>query len=145
MIHRITTAILLLVALVAGPIAQTGPPAPVATIPFELVNRHIVIPVSVNGSAPLSFILDTGADPAIIQMSRAKQLGLTLRGQVNSGGAGAGRTAGALVGDATWTLGGLPAFSQPVNMALDLAQLAPAMGQDVDGILGGQFIKEFVV
>jgi hypothetical protein len=30
-------------------------------IPFELVNNHIYLKASVNGSAPLSFILDTGA------------------------------------------------------------------------------------
>ncbi|HSS19763.1 MAG TPA: hypothetical protein VLL54_06790 [Pyrinomonadaceae bacterium] len=44
--------------------------------PFELINRHIVLKVKVNDSASLSFVLDTGDRYAIINLDRAKQLGL---------------------------------------------------------------------
>src|ERR1700730_9658485 len=35
-------------------------PASAVTIPFELVNKHVVIQVKVNNSRPVSFVLDTG-------------------------------------------------------------------------------------
>ena len=48
-----------------------------------------------NRSRPLAFVLDTGANLAIIRMDTAKELGLSLQGTVSAGGAGAGRQAGA--------------------------------------------------
>jgi hypothetical protein len=75
----------------------------------------------------------------------AEELNLTRYGVVNIGGAGAGKQTGAMVRDATWSLVGLDGFSQPVAMALPLTSLASAMGQDIDGIIGYQFIRQFVV
>jgi len=51
--------------------------APVS-IPFELVARHIVLQVRINDSRPLSFVFDTGDKVAIIDLDRAKELGLKL-------------------------------------------------------------------
>ena len=115
------------------------------TIPFELVNRHVVIQVRVNNSRPLSFVLDTGDKFAIIDLERAKELGLTLQGELSAGGAGSERPTGAFVRNSTFTIPGLAGFSQPVNIALPVRHLAPRMGQDFDGILGSEFIKEFVL
>jgi hypothetical protein len=125
----------------ALPRAQAKPIA----IPFELANRHIVLKVRVNGSRQLSFVLDTGADAAIVMTNVANQLKLSQTGTVNVGGAGTGTQTGALVQKATWTLDELPGFSQPVAMALPLMQLSPGMGQDIDGIIGTQFIRQFVI
>ena len=121
--------------------ARTGP----VTIPFDLATRHIMVKVRVNNSRPLSFILDTGAHMAIIRSQTAEELGLSLYGSVNSGGAGAGSMAGQRVKDARWTLLGLEGFSQPVTLALPFPALPAGLGQDVDGIIGGEFIREFVV
>jgi hypothetical protein len=120
-------------------------PASEVTIPFELVNRHVVIQVKVNNSRPLSFVLDTGDKFAIIDLERAKELGLTLQGELSAGGAGSERPTGAFVRNSTFTIPGLAGFSQPVNIALPIRILAPRMGQDFDGILGSEFIKEFVL
>ena len=124
---------------------KTAPPASEVTIPFDLVNRHIVLQVKVNNSRPLSFVLDTGDKLAIIDLERAKELGLKLQGEVRAGGAGAERPTGAFVRDSTFTIPGLAGFSQPVNLALPVRNLAPRFGQDFDGILGSDFIKEFVL
>ena len=35
--------------------------------------------------------------------------------------------------------------SQPVAFALPLPALPPSLGRDVDGIIGGEFIRQFVV
>jgi hypothetical protein len=120
-------------------------PAAEATIPFELVNRHVVIQVKVNNSRPLSFVLDTGDKFAVIDLDRAKELGLSLQGELRVGGAGAERPTGFFVKGSTFTIPGLPGFSQPVNIALPVRNLAPRMGQDFDGILGSEFIKGFVL
>jgi hypothetical protein len=120
-------------------------PASEVTIPFELVNRHVVIKVKVNNSRPLSFVLDTGDKFAIIDLDRAKELGLNLQGALSAGGAGSERPTGAFVRDSTFAIPGLAGFSQPVNIALPVRNLAPRMGQDFDGILGSEFIKEFVL
>ena len=55
-------------------------------IPFELISRHIFVRIKVNNSDPLWFIFDTGDKLAIIDLERAKSLGLDLQGQVNVGG-----------------------------------------------------------
>ena len=120
-------------------------PAPVARIPFELAPRHIILKATVNNSRPLSFILDTGANIALVRSDTAKELGLSLYGSANARGAGAGSQTGHQVRDARWSLVGLERFSQPVTLALPFPMLPPSLGQAIDGIVGGQFIKEFVV
>src|SRR5262249_39071376 len=88
------------------------------TIPFELVNNHIFLKVRVNNSDPLWFILDTGDDIAIVDMGVAKSLGLTLQGQINVGGAGAGTLTGAYVKDCSYSVPGIEGFAQPVVLAV---------------------------
>jgi len=114
-------------------------------IPFELVNRHIVLQIKVNNSRPLSFVFDTGDKVGIIDLDRAKELGLKLGREVKVGGAGGGQLTGALVEGSSWTLVGLNSFSQPIALALPFANLASRFGHDFDGIVGSDFIKQFVV
>jgi hypothetical protein len=57
-------------------------------IPFELDDNHIFVRVSVNGSRPLSFILDTGAY-SIIHTRQASSIGLKLKLIGQAGGVGA--------------------------------------------------------
>lgn len=131
-------------AQTASATASASSTAPV-TIPFELVTRHIVVKVRVNNSRPLSFIFDTGDKLGIVDLDVANELGLKLEGQVHVGGAGADRLAGSQVKQANWTLEGLGGFSQPINLALPLRSLAARFGHDFDGIIGSDFIKQFVV
>jgi hypothetical protein len=114
-------------------------------IPFELANRHIMLKVKIDGSRPLSFVLDTGDKYAIVDLDRAKELGLKLQGQIRMGGAGSGTQTGAFVQGATFTIPDFAGFSQPVSMALPIGSMAKGLGQDFDGIIGFDFIKEFVV
>src|SRR5262245_11717234 len=98
---------------------KTASPAPVV-IPFEFVTRYILIKVRINNSAPLSFILDTGDKVAIVDIGKAKSLGLTVEGSVNVGGAGAGTLKGSMVRDASVSVVGLDGITQPVVMAIPL-------------------------
>jgi hypothetical protein len=127
---------------------QTTPrPAAAApvTIPFELVVRHILVKVRINNSRPLSFVLDTGDQVGIVDIDVAKELGLKLEGEVHIGGAGSGTLPGSRVQDATWTLPGLEGFSQPIRLAIPLAKMEARFGHDFDGIIGSEFIKQFVI
>ena len=133
----------------AVPVAavQTATQAPAkapATIPFELNNKHIVLNVKVN-SQPLAFVLDTGDKYAIIDLDLAKRMNLNLNGEVRVGGAGAAVNKGAMVSDASFTIDGLPGFSQPVKMALPISAMSSRAGRSFDGLIGEEFIREFVV
>jgi hypothetical protein len=118
--------------------------APV-TIPFELVTRHIVVKTSINNSRPLSFVFDTGAKVCVVDSDVAKELSLKLEGQLRVGGAGGDTLPGSFVRDAKWTLAGLEGFSQPVSISIPLGRLAARFGHDFDGIIGAEFIQQFVV
>jgi hypothetical protein len=145
---RTAAALILPLALVVTtplhPVASQAP-KPLARIPFELAGRHILLKATVNKSRPLSFVLDTGANLALVRSDTAKELGLSLTGNANAMGAGAGQQAGQLVRGARWSLIGLENFSQPVELSFPFPGLPSGLGQNVDGIVGGQFIKEFVV
>jgi hypothetical protein len=143
---RILLVCLLAIAWDLAPSAAVQRPAtqPVV-IPFELGTHHIVVKATVNGSRPLSFVLDTGANQAIVRTDVAKELNLTMEGEVHTGGAGPGTQVGSLVRRATWSLVGLEGFSQPVSLALPFTELPSAMGRDIDGIIGGEFIRQFVI
>jgi hypothetical protein len=114
-------------------------------IPFELVTRHILVKVRINNSRPLSFVLDTGDQVGIVDTEVAKELGLKLRGQVQIGGAGGGTLPGSIVDEATWSLPGLEGFSQPIRLAIPLGKMEARFGHDFDGIIGAEFIKQFVI
>jgi hypothetical protein len=126
------------------PQTQSPTTAPVA-IPFELVTRHIVVKVRINDSRPLSFVFDTGDKVGVVDTDVAKELGLKLEGQLRVGGAGADTLPGSYVRDATWSLPGLEGFSQPISIAIPLGRMAARAGHDFDGIIGSEFIKQFVV
>ena len=147
--RRLIAVVLALACCAAGAWPRTVPAAQKTAsplvIPFELVTRHIMIRVRINNSGPLWFIFDTGDKVAIVDMGRAKSLGLSLEGEVNVGGAGAGTLKGATVRDASLTVIGVEKNPQRVVLAIPLDGLEPRFGHDIDGIIGADFIKQFVV
>jgi len=144
-ITRLAVVLFALILVTGRTLAQAGSDSSSISIPFELVNRHIVVKVQVNESRPLSFVFDTGAQAAIINLDLARKLELKLTGNVRVGGAGPTVETGAFVQQASFTVVGLNGFSQPVRLALPLNKLQPKAGHDFDGIIGGDLIKEFVV
>jgi hypothetical protein len=132
-------------AALAGNPGSTSGNSYRGSLPFELVVKHILVTISAGNSRPLPFILDTGDQFAIIDLDRAKQLGLTLRGDIPSGGAGAEVLHGAYVQGSLFTIPGVSGFSQPLTLAFPLKKLEAPLGHEVDGVIGGDFIKEFVV
>jgi hypothetical protein len=144
-VFEVLCVIASLVIAQAGRSDNTSDKSYRGSIPFELVLKHILVKLSINNSSPMAFILDTGDKYAIVDLDRAKQLGLTLQGDLQSGGAGAAVLHGAYVQGSSFTIPGLSGFSQPITLAFPLKSLEAALGHEVDGVIGEDFINEFVI
>src|SRR5215510_8519300 len=115
-------------------------------LPFEHYSGLIFLSVRVNGSEPMSFVFDTGASITIINDRSADRLGLKLRDQRRiagrDGGEGAINLAFAKgvaidLGDARFT---------PNQVGVTSLALAEKfLGHTMDGILGVDFIRRYVV
>jgi hypothetical protein len=114
-----------------------------AVIPIELNNNHIFIKVCANGH-PLSFILDTGAAAAIMDLNTARRMGYEFGSSMSVGGAGAGRVAGAQLKGARVAIDGTD-IEQPLSTAIDISRLPAREGHAMDGILGAEFIRRYAI
>ena len=108
----------------------------------EIVGTRVHIPVSVNGAAAKTFILDTGASRSPVDPEYAKSLGLIAKGTAHTHGAGGGVTVG-LARDVTVTLGG---FSQTLKSSpmTPLTAISLRIGQPVSGIIGHDVMSRYV-
>jgi len=125
--------LVLLAALVTPTVpAHRGTPAE----PVPLVcdaRRSLVVPVSVEGTTPRPFLLDTGASISTIDERLVQRLGLATIGRIPSW-----RGTDPLVG-AQLTVGAVRLPAAPVASA-DLSRLSPLVG-DVAGILGSDALR----
>lgn len=112
-------------------------------VPIELANDLIVLKVRVNRSRPLHFIFDTGASISVIDPQTAKALGLRTKGKLKLDATG-GSVQSGLVGPVSLSLAGVTVFRQPLA-TIDLDAFAPLFGYKIDGIIGFDFINNFVV
>ncbi len=135
-------------------------------IPFELDDNLIYVPVSINGSKPLSFILDTGAF-TIVDLPRARELGIKLKPLGQTEGIG-DEQQGVFLGaeKVSFGLPGVTLSKQrllavPLNKVedcvdefnvdeygRDISSSKPqvkGVRRKVDGILGAEFFSKFVI
>jgi predicted aspartyl protease len=118
-----------------------------ATIPFEYTDdENEILKVRVNGSQPLNFTIDTGSDVfAIITARQAKSLGLTAGNNYKVGvAANVGEVEAASIPSANLTLPGVEAINQRIEVLITDVQ-ANNDGIEIDGVLGLEFLKHFVV
>jgi len=124
-------------------VARVSTAAPVAEIPFHAAGSQILLPVRIASSDTLWFILDTGAEGGVVNQARAEQLGLKVTGENQSRGAGGTVTAR--------QLGPLDLEVGPVRMHVDhygsipLTGLPQRMGHVIDGIVGSELFRRYVV
>ena len=112
-------------------------------VPIELANDLIVLKVRVNSSRPLHFIFDTGASISVIDPQSARALGLRAKGKLKLDATG-GSVQSGLIGPVSLSLGAVTVFKQPLA-TIDLDAFAPLFGYKIDGIIGHDFINNFVV
>jgi predicted aspartyl protease len=115
-----------------------------STFGFDWRNGMIFVPVRLNGSRPLSFVLDTGSTRTIVDRALATSLGLKTSGSGSLQGAGAGRIPIEFIHNVSITLPGVESTGYELSTA-DLQPLEASLGVKVDGILGYEFFSRFVV
>jgi hypothetical protein len=117
-------------------------------IPFQLHSNLIIIPVRVNDSDTLQFILDTGVSNTIVTDPKAfKKTPVTLGRKVKLAGAGEGGSLTASVAiDNYLSTGGLRASHHNlVILDEDILKLSEYVGTPVHGIFGYEIFANFVV
>lgn len=112
-------------------------------IPFDFDDNSIFLRVRVNGSRPLRFIFDTGAGLTILNARTAKELGLKASGTTLKGSAVGGKISGDVFMGVTLSVPGVAVSNQMVG-AVSFDSV-PCEVRSVDGFVGYDFIKEFVV
>ena len=138
-VYRSPVVLTLVALLAAGCSGNTA----IDDIPVQVANNLVLVPVQVNGSAPLAFILDTGASGLVIDARRVPEL------KLSTGQSGGARTGGGTV-EASEIKGvtiraGKAELANADAVAIDLAPLDAALGTRVDGILGYEFFQRYIV
>ena len=112
-------------------------------IPCTVSGGLIWLQVQLAGqSAPLDFLLDSGAGKSVLDLRAARRLGVAL---------GAGETVQGVKGRCTaWRVesfvGWVASVPVPGKMlALDLSSVSAGCGRRVDGLLGADFFREHIV
>jgi hypothetical protein len=113
----------------------------VVNIPFEFVDNQIILKVRVNDSAPLKFMFDTGASGSLLSAGKAAELHLSKVDSARATGVG-GSKEGYLAA-VSLSVPDVKVLNQRI-FVLPLEGL-PCEMRDIVGIMGYDFIKEFVV
>lgn len=117
----------------------------VIKIPLEISEGgHIFLRVRVNGSEPLWFGLDSGAESTLIRTEQAQALKLKLEGETQAAAGGEGTVEFSTARKVTFELPGLTVMLPEVGV-VPLQFPAPVAGETVAGILGYDFISQYVV
>ncbi|AKQ46114.1 hypothetical protein TH63_11500 [Rufibacter radiotolerans] len=117
-------------------------------IPFKLVHNLVIIPIQINNSKPLNFVVDTGVDRTIlIELNPYDSIALLdvqslfLRGLGRGAGIQAILSTGNLI-----RFSGLEARNQSVLVLEEnIFELSSRVGMDVNGIIGFPLFQNFVV
>lgn len=120
----------------------------VAVIPFELVNNHMIISVSINGSEPLDIVLDTGM-PApglvIYESPETKTLDLDIdpgvQAQVGGAGGNGERLTAKIAMSESLLLSGLEIDGSRIIVMPEM----PHMSGYHDGIMGYSLFANYAV
>lgn len=119
------------------------------SVPFTLIDNHIILPVRVNGSEPLNFVLDSGAAATVIIDSRAtRALQLEMLGELTVSGVGTGPDPVAhIVPETDLALGDVSLEgSSVIFLPLDSIPFFDDLDHVYfDGVIGAPFFTRFVV
>ncbi|HEX2121713.1 MAG TPA: aspartyl protease family protein [Thermoanaerobaculia bacterium] len=114
-----------------------------ARVPVELVGNRVHIPVSVNGSAPGSFILDTGAARSPLDTDFAEIAGVGVTGRTRVMGAGGSENV-QVATPMTLAFAGLTVRTRRVPL-IQFDAISLRIGRPLDGILGYEVLQRYVV
>ncbi len=119
-----------------------------SSIPFELYNNLVLVPVVLNGKIPLKFILDSGVSSSILfNKDITDLLGVEYTRKITVYGVGEENVVQAFVAsDVRLDLPGVDGYRQSI-LALeeDYLELKNQLGVEVHGIIGYDIFSKFVV
>ena len=115
-----------------------------AVIPFDLYKNQIFVPMQVNGSRPLWFVLDTGANTAVLDETIAQELGIKAEGGGDTMGVGSNPVQMKFLKNITFTLPDLEFFDDKI-ISLDYRPFFAFQGREMHGLFSYDFLKRFVV
>jgi hypothetical protein len=118
-------------------------PGGTTSIPFELVDNHVDLPVTINGKGPFHFLFDTGGSN-VLDAEAAKALGLTAQGNAAGSGVGATTEAIQFATVAALGVGGATLRNQVFAIAPVRAGFGVASGKPIDGLIGFEVLARFV-
>ena len=118
------------------------------TINFKSSSNLIIIPVAINNSDTLNFILDTGVRyPIITELPFVNKLNLNYLQPINVKGLGEGEQLTAYrSGNNTININGMVAYDQEIHMVInENFQISHILGIPVHGLIGFNLFKDYVV
>lgn len=121
---------------------QRAAQQPLAEISYRPGGKLIYLPVQVDGSGLLSFILDTGAPSSMIDTAVAGKLGIRALSEGVIHGAGRGAVTAEDTGNVSLTVGRLTT-QIPHAKIVDLSKVPLPIR--ADGLLGAEFLEKYVV
>jgi hypothetical protein len=127
-------------ALLAGCAALSQ--RPLASIPYRADGRLIMVEASINGAAPVWFMLDSGASHSVIDPRLQQALGLPILASGTTTGAGAGAVALRHAAPARMRLGSVE-VPLPDPWVIDLSPVP--ISADARGLVGAELFKTFDV
>jgi hypothetical protein len=144
--HRISALALTFAVGVSARGQSADQPVPLATIPLRLAGTSTpILSVRVNGSTPLTFILDSGAGSCLLDTRRASRLHLKVGARRQGTGAGKGTfRLDSITTPLTFRVGKL-SFQCSRAYTVDLSGQPAILGRRIDGILGFDFFRQYVV
>jgi len=118
------------------------------TVPFEVVGSYAVVKVSINGSAPLHFILDSGVQTTIItELNESDSLLLNYTENTALKGLGSGANLKALISPGnTLKMGKLTLRNKTVYvLEEDIFDLSRHTGFKINGLIGTDIFPDYIV
>jgi hypothetical protein len=118
-------------------------PSGTTAMPFELVDNHVALSVTLNGKGPFRFIFDTGGSN-IVDADVAKQLRLGSSGNAAGSGVGAATEAVQFATVDALGVGDAVLRKQIFAVAPVHAGFGVSSGKPVDGLIGFEVLARFV-
>ena len=130
-------------ALVAGVVSSAGVanPPPAHAIPFSFATKQPIVPVSINGGAPVPFVVDTGASIHLIDREIAQRASVPGGRAVPLTGGGQATVETRFVDGVTLAAGGLSWTTQRAA----LAPLGYPERKHFAGLLGAPILMRYTV
>lgn len=123
-----------------------GTPSCIHELVYEPFAGLILVPVTINGSPPMAFVLDTGASQSsITDPYLAAALGLEVREAGLARGMGSGATQVLFADDVSIRSDGVELMHVPLVIHDIGVRLSTAAGRDIHGFLGADLFARWVV